>query len=140
MIKFSALFFTSVLVFCLGGIYSATCSGLDMPSEKPHKIITEEKSDETQAKQKELLIYPNPTKGKVIIVFAKAPASPPSFTVFNIIGKDLKNVEVTQISATHFEINLSDKDAGLYFIRIQSGELMITERITLDFTLNYTIS
>jgi len=134
MKRFFTIFFSSVFIFSLA--CTASYSVGNKPKKKKASVTVEqENNDVKQAK-----VYPNPTQGKLNVVFAKSPGTAPIFTVFNILGNDLKNVEVTQVSATHFELNLSDKDAGLYFIKIQTEEFSITERVTLDFSRNYTLS
>lgn len=136
MKRFSTIFISSLFIFSLACTASYS---IGSKSKKKKTGVTVKKTNEVKV-DKKANVYPNPTKGKLNVVFAKPPGTAPIFTVFNILGNDLKNVEVTQLSATHFEINLSDKDAGLYFIRIQTEEYTITERVTLDFSRNYTLS
>ena len=131
-----------MVVFCLIISLSAHAGENEKAKQLNKKQKTESNSLDDKAVKlvKKALVFPNPTKGKLNVVFATAQGTPPTFTVFNILGNDLRNVEVNQLSSTHFEINLTEYDAGLYFIRIESREFTITERVTLDFTRNYTIS
>ncbi|MBT8196407.1 MAG: T9SS type A sorting domain-containing protein [Bacteroidia bacterium] len=136
MKRFLTIFFSSIFIL------SSACTAsyaIGNKSKKKKSSVTAQKVTDLKI-DKKANIYPNPTDGKLNVVFAKSPGAAPIFTVFNILGNDLKNVEVTQISATHFEVNLSDKDSGLYFIRIQTETYSITERVTLDLSRNYTLS
>lgn len=142
MRDFTGKFLSSFFIFCMIVSLSAFAGNNEKSkqSNKKNKVELGAKKKDVANITKEAIVYPNPTKGKINVVFASAPDTPPAFTVFNILGNDLKNVEVNQLSPTHFEINLADNDAGLYFIRIETAEFMLTERVTLDFTRSYTIS
>ena len=142
MKNFTASIVSTFFIFCMIISFSALAGNNERSkqSNKKKKIELNSSKDNAVKITKKTAVYPNPTKGKLNVVFTQAPGTPPAFTIFNILGNDLKNVEVNQLSSTHFEINLAENDAGLYFIRIETAEFTITERVTLDFTRSYTIS
>ncbi len=72
----------------------------------------------------EFTIYPNPTEG---IFYIKAEEDG-IITITNAIGKVVMEKQIDEDA----QINMSSHDAGIYFIRLQSGSDVITKRIIIE--------
>lgn len=71
-----------------------------------------------------ITVYPNPTSGKVRI----EAEGMRSVGVFNLIGQQIFH---GQADGDEFEIDLSGYDAGVYLIRIETGNGAATKRVVL---------
>ncbi|MEA2041978.1 MAG: T9SS type A sorting domain-containing protein, partial [Bacteroidota bacterium] len=88
-------------------------------------------TDINQNIQENISIYPNPTTG---IINLEAPSvaersrsiRPSSVSVTNITGKTIKQFV---ISNSKFVIDLSNQPSGIYFIKIQTENIIMTEKI-----------
>ena len=68
-------------------------------------------------------MYPNPSKG---IVNIKGITGKSQITVTNLLGETVMYVENTNV------VNLSSFANGIYFIKINSDNNIVTEKIILD--------
>lgn len=71
-------------------------------------------------------IFPNPTSGILIIELAEIDAS--EITLYNGIGMKILNI---QNEEAKIQIDLSNFEAGMYFVHIKSGEKTIVKKILL---------
>jgi len=70
-------------------------------------------------------IYPNPTNGFITVMLPKADAK---ISIKNILGQEI----ISQFAhSTETLIDLSNQDAGIYFIEIETSEGKFTNKITL---------
>ncbi len=75
---------------------------------------------------RELSIYPNPNKGKFFVQLGSDFNTNTKIEVYNVMGK---RVYETLASNSKTEIDLSDLDQGIYFIRVMDGETILTQKI-----------
>lgn len=85
----------------------------------------------------QVLIYPNPSKGNFIIEFLSASVTDRiSFEVVNMLGQTVYAEEASgpTLAGPDFkkEIMLDNNAAGIYFLRIKSGDEMITEKVMIS--------
>ena len=74
--------------------------------------------------QMEGLNYPNPFAETTTVVFHSKDASPVSIEVFDILGKNVKSVDVKDVSIGKNSIllNLASQSKGIYFCKITSNK------------------
>ena len=77
-------------------------------------------------------VYPVPSKGIVNIGLGKIEDENMSITVFNILGSKVMSVQQRAVSNDFIQLDLSDKEAGLYFININNGGKIITKKIQIQ--------
>ena len=51
--------------------------------------------------------------------------------VFNMVGEKVLSKQMKAVSNDIVQLDLSEKDAGLYFVNIQNGPKKITKKITI---------
>ncbi len=80
-----------------------------------------------------LQVYPNPMNSSSIISFSLDMNTDVKVSLFNNIGMEVMKVTESYMSAgsQKINLNLSDFENGIYFIRIQAGTQIHTEKITL---------
>lgn len=78
-----------------------------------------------------LSVYPNPTKGNTTIDF-KNMRSKNNVTVVvnNVLGKEINRV-ILKGTETNFQLDLSDYQDGVYFVKVKSDSGESTQRIVL---------
>lgn len=76
-------------------------------------------------------IYPNPTKGELIISAKLNDPAILNISLYNILGEKIAQWIFNEVSSKELKINLSVYDDGLYFIQIRMKDEVITKRITL---------
>ncbi|MBW8051017.1 MAG: T9SS type A sorting domain-containing protein [Cytophagales bacterium] len=78
-------------------------------------------------------LYPNPTTGKLSIIFDAYVPQPSSIKVLNIIGNIIADITMATGSIKNdYAIDLSNKPEGMYFIQIQTADRVITKKIILN--------
>jgi len=76
--------------------------------------------------------YPNPTNGLINIEIDKLKNENTSIHITNYNGQIIYHKEVGNKTGLIYEtIDLSNKSKGVYFIRLQSGKAVLTEKIVL---------
>jgi len=77
-------------------------------------------------------LYPNPTTGKLRIIFDASALQPSSIKVLNIIGNIIADITmVPGLIKNDYAIDLSNQPEGMYFIQIQTADRVITKKIIL---------
>ena len=76
-----------------------------------------------------LRLYPNPAKNKLIIELTNMPEQTSIVSIFDVTGSVIYN---TVLSTAKNEINISGFESGLYFVKINSGNRSITQRIQIQ--------
>lgn len=74
-------------------------------------------------------VFPNPCKGKLYINFSDKQPSNADIFIYDVLGKVV--AKFSESSTLNFVINLSDKEDGIYFIKIQTEEQVYTKEIVL---------
>lgn len=80
--------------------------------------------------ENEYSITPNPSNGKFLVSSALVDLTPVSVLVYNCIGKKISesNLKPKETDLTH-TIDLSNEPPGIYFVRINCGNQVNTQRI-----------
>jgi len=76
-------------------------------------------------------VYPTPTTGLLNIRLENIATGIPSVEVFDMLGNKIKGIVPERIGRGIFSINLSERSKGFYFVRIQTGDTLVTKRITI---------
>ena len=79
----------------------------------------------------QLTVYPIPSKNIVNLQFGEVEDGNMVIDVFNMVGEKVISKQVKAVSHDVIQLDLSDKDAGLYFVNIHSGTKTITKKITI---------
>jgi hypothetical protein len=72
----------------------------------------------------QLIIYPNPTSGEVV---ESSEYRVQSIEIFDLLGKMVFIVETQCIASLQF--NISHLPAGIYFLRIQTENGVVTKKV-----------
>jgi hypothetical protein len=119
---------------------TATCdSGNSLPS--PRSSFTTESDQpgitssstalpEEQGLQSQLKIFPNPTNGRTIISFTTPKAGGVSLTIYDVTGRVIKTIANAELNEGDHTFNLDVKNfrAGIYLLRMQSGQISQTRK------------
>jgi len=73
-------------------------------------------------------LYPNPTTGKFQLQLVNSDLSGTEILVFNSLGQQL-TIDYNKLNSNTIEIDLSSKEAGIYFVRIGEGDKLMTLRL-----------
>ncbi len=76
-----------------------------------------------------MLIYPNPAIEKLTLELINMPGNTSIISIYNITGSVVFN---TKLSSEVIEIDISAFDAGLYFIKVNSGNRTFTQRVEIQ--------
>jgi len=78
-------------------------------------------------------VYPNPMTNSSTLNFNLETGSDIKISLFNNLGMEVLKVTDSYMNAGNHKLNLnlSDFENGIYFIRIQAGEKIVTEKVTL---------
>ncbi len=71
-------------------------------------------------------VYPNPSKGRVVIEQEGQKDQQTKVVVYNLIGKSVRS-EIVHGATT--ELNLNDLERGVYIIELTNGQQVITQRL-----------
>ena len=80
----------------------------------------------------EMSIYPNPTNGELFIDITTIDIQDFTVSVVNTLGQTVKEVKQVQSNGGKIKIDLSDKNAGIYFVTIKSKSVSKVKRIVLQ--------
>lgn len=95
-------------------------------------VVGENGGDVKSINSSLIKISPNPTTGKVTINLSKVPnfGKLVEITISNITGKLMFNKQAS-IANNQLQLDLSAYDKGLYFVKIQSRDGVITKKLIL---------
>ena len=88
-------------------------------------VATEDIEDDLK-----ISIAPNPTTGMVYLTLNSNEVTNPLVSIFSVDGKLLKQEELSHANGT-FPLNLTEWSSGMYFLQVQSGTDVITEKVML---------
>lgn len=88
---------------------------------------------------KPFTVFPMPATGPVQINFSE-PVKEAKFSIYNMIGREIKNIPVERITNQKFNLNFGEQQPGYYFIRIQTEKFNYTTRITIAALLTGKIN
>ncbi|HAG15109.1 MAG TPA: hypothetical protein DCG69_01095 [Bacteroidales bacterium] len=89
-------------------------------------LYTEVISNVDNLTSKDLMVYPNPNDGKFYIQLKDSFVSNYKIEVFNLVG--MKVLETTS-STQKTEININLLKQGVYFVRVDDGKNIYTQKI-----------
>lgn len=78
--------------------------------------------------ESEISVYPNPTKGKLVLNF---PDKNVEVHSFQIVDVNNKTVLIKNTTESDLQIDLSDLQNGIYFVIIESNQSILTKKIIL---------
>ena len=76
-------------------------------------------------------IFPNPAKDQLVIRFSEIPNSKTSVSLYNIAGEAVYSEILRDISHNIHTINLSSLKKGQYIIRIEYGNQIMLEKLSM---------
>jgi Secretion system C-terminal sorting domain/Beta-propeller repeat len=79
----------------------------------------------------EIIVYPNPTSGKVIVSTAGSQSAITSISVFNMAGKEV-NCRKSAVGSNEVTVDLSDQAKGIYILLIKAGENLYKRKIIVE--------
>jgi hypothetical protein len=77
------------------------------------------------------VIFPNPSKGVVTLSTSNPSFNSCKVTVMNVLGKEVKTYEFTDLNSNNKILDLSTFDKGVYLIRCKSDKSEFTQRLIL---------
>ncbi len=80
----------------------------------------------------EMSIYPNPTNGELFVDVTTVDVQDFTISVVNTLGQTVKEVKQIQSNGGKIKIDLSDKNAGVYFVTLKSKSSSLVKRIVLQ--------
>jgi hypothetical protein len=80
----------------------------------------------------EMSIYPNPTNGELFVNVNVLEVQDFTIEVINTLGQTVKELKQVQSNGGTFKMDLSDKNAGVYFVILKSKSISKTKRIILQ--------
>ena len=101
-------------------------------------VEVDEKSEQEEKDDNELVLedfklYPNPTDGIFNIEFKLDNKETVTVKVFNKDGKSVFNDKIRKFDGYYVnEINLSEQDNGIYFVKVIQGNKSITKKVLKD--------
>mgnify|MGYP002399695739 CR=1 FL=1 len=76
-------------------------------------------------------VFPNPTDGRLFLRFSEVFEQMASIRVYNTLGEQVLNKQTTTLDQATEGIDLSILADGVYTIRIDAGQVVVTKRIVL---------
>ncbi len=78
-------------------------------------------------------VYPNPMTNSTVVNFNLNNSKNVKISLFNNLGMEVMKITESYMNAGNHNINLNlaEFENGIYFIRVQAGEKILTEKVTL---------
>lgn len=73
---------------------------------------------------REFSLFPNPAKERLVIKYQSQSREPISMDIYNVLGSKIKSI---QHAGFETEINISDLQKGIYFVRFKEGSKTISK-------------
>ena len=74
-------------------------------------------------------IYPNPTNGKLTIINNVKEGNIDKIYVYDNLGKIVDRYDVKDVDGSRYEVDLSGRDGGVYFVKLIYDDRIITRKI-----------
>lgn len=84
----------------------------------------------SELSQKMLKFYPNPSSGKFSIENLNQTGEPTEILVTDITGRVV--YQTITANSDKAEIDLTDQQKGMYFVRVKSGEMMVNRKVVIQ--------
>ncbi|MEL6945117.1 MAG: T9SS type A sorting domain-containing protein, partial [Bacteroidota bacterium] len=79
----------------------------------------------------EVGLYPNPTSGEVFFEISQDKVRAYSVSLYDITGRLIRNLAREELNHSKRVFDLSAYDNGMYFLRVQVEDKVLTKRIVL---------
>lgn len=115
-------------------VYEAE-SGIEMTDST--QVVSVKNNSESQlhliTESPLLLVYPNPNSGEFMIQLKNGKNAKAKLSIVNSAGQIVKELNAAAFTDTEspVTVNINDLAAGIYFVRMQTGDTLLTERIIL---------
>ena len=115
-------------------VYEAE-SGIEMTDST--QVVSVKNNSESQlhliTESPSLLVYPNPNSGEFMIRLKNEKNAKTKLSIVNSAGQLVKELNATDFTDTEIPVtvNMRDLAAGIYFVQMQTGDTLLTERIML---------
>lgn len=76
-------------------------------------------------------VFPNPSNDKFFVSFRDAVNADVAVTVTNVVGQEMRTIQVNPSIQPMTEIDLSGEAQGVYFVRIQNGDQSTVRKVVL---------
>ncbi|SOD82230.1 T9SS type A sorting domain-containing protein [Spirosoma fluviale] len=76
-----------------------------------------------------MTVFPNPAQTTLTVTFGRLPATPTSLTLLNTSGQPVVKREVNTLKES---VNIANLPAGIYFLRVQSGDQIQSKKIVIQ--------
>ena len=109
-------------IFASGYLYSNSVVTISENPSDIEKVITEVK------------VFPNPSDGRFQLTFNYSGPEKITAKVFDITGKQVKDITddlVRSENSVSANIDLESPSSGIYFIRIERGQSILTKKIVI---------
>ncbi|MBL4716176.1 MAG: DUF5011 domain-containing protein [Bacteroidia bacterium] len=77
-------------------------------------------------------VYPNPTAGAFLLDVTALGNKKAEVAIFNILGEKVRMIETSNLSAGKYVIDLSNESNGMFIVRIETADTVITKKVVLD--------
>jgi hypothetical protein len=81
---------------------------------------------------KNITVYPNPTRGQVYVSVELPQSQVVTLTVTNALGEVVARADNENVLSKTFKIDLSGQAAGVYLVHISTGKQMIVKKIIMS--------
>jgi len=79
-----------------------------------------------------ITVMPNPSTGAFSIIFTLPKHEKINMRIYNYLGQELSSDNFENVSKNVFDVDLSSKPAGVYFIQISNGSEKVTKKIIIS--------
>lgn len=80
----------------------------------------------------QVTIFPNPSNGRFDLNIKLMEAKSINVTVYDVLGQEIFSQDLGVVSDVRTPVNISEQHTGLYLIRIQSGNDVITRQVIIN--------
>lgn len=89
--------------------------------------------NDVQVNDNSLSVYPNPVQNNTTIKYSLTARSKVEIFIYDVFGREFKTLVSEVADAGEHEINwyCSDRNSGIYFIRLETQETTITQKVLL---------
>ena len=79
----------------------------------------------------EVSLYPNPTSGEIFFQIEQNKVRAYSVSLYDITGRLVRNLAIEELNRSERSFDLSTYENGMYFLRVQVEDQVLTKRIVL---------
>ncbi len=126
----------SGIVYADHGAYDVSLTvfndfGQDTKTMTDYIIVGSVGLNEPSGKESGLYVYPNPTTGMVNVLFSEGIPDVITLEIYNAIGNKVLSMQEKSNGTQGFRVDLSDRPAGIYLLRIKTYDQVTIRKITL---------